>query len=189
MRKVLAVVIVAAILCVGALSASAQVPNVQIYFDKYLTATQGYCGGFGVKDTLSVVANNFNMFMSTIEYSIVPPAADAAWTGDIQVPGALFLGQSPTGITITYPIPRNAFVACIVMYYEITWLCSDCDVDAPAHNVPIVVQGHPYNGLITAIEWNTYREVYGVGMTSLICPLGVSTEESTWGRVKSLYSE
>lgn len=185
MRKVLAVVIVAAILAVGALSASAQVPNIQIYMDKNLTETQGFCKGFGVKDTLRVVANNFNMFMSTIEFSIQPPAVVATWSGDIHRAGALFLGQSPTGVTITYPIPLNAFLPATVMYYEIIWLCAVCNEEAD----PIIVKGHPYNNLITGIEWNTFREVYGVGMTSLLCPPPIGTEESTWGRVKSLYSE
>jgi hypothetical protein len=174
-------------LCVGALGASAQVPNVQIYFDDNLTETQGYCGGVAVLDTLNVACNNFNMLMTSIEFSIVPPAVDAIWVGDLQVPGALALGTSPTGVSITYPIPKNAYFPFVCMRYVILWNCADCNSATP--NDPLIVTGHPYTGVITAIEWQTYRQVLGVGMTSLICPQGVSTEESTWGRVKSLYSE
>jgi hypothetical protein len=188
MRKVLAVVMVAAILCVGALSASAQVPNITVYFDKILQHTDGYCQGMNALDTLSVTCNNFNMFMSTIEFSIAPPTADAIYLSDIHVAGSLHLGNSPTGITISYPTPKNAFLPFVCMYYQILWQCDDCST-APQHNVPIIVQGHPYNGLITAVEWQTYRIVEGVGMTSLICPDGVKTETSTWGGVKALYSE
>jgi hypothetical protein len=138
-----------------------------------------------VKDTLSVVANNFAMFMSTIEYSIQPPSVVATWSGDIHIAGSLFLGQSPTGVTITYPIPRNAFFPAIVMYYEIIWLCAECNEEAD----PIIVKPHPGTNLLQAIEWQTFRTVDGVGMTSLACPPPISTEESTWGKVKSLYSE
>lgn len=186
MRKVLAVVIVAAILGMGA-SAFAQIPNVQPYFDKNLTETQGYCQGFAVKDTLSIVCNNFNMFMSSVEFGITPPATDAIWSADIYLPGSLHLGQTNTGTTISFNIPRNAFLPCIVMYYEITWLCTDCLLATP--NVPIVVIPHPGTGKLRAVEWQTFRQVNGVGMTALICPLGVGTEPSTWGKVKSLYSE
>jgi hypothetical protein len=73
------------------------------------------------------------------------------------------------------------------MYYEIIWLCETCP--EPRVGDPIIVQGHPFDGILHAIEWQTFRKVIGVGMTSVICSPPVSTEESTWGRVKSLYSE
>lgn len=185
MRKVLAVVIVAAILSIGALSAFAQVPNVQVYFDENLTQTQSNCGGFLVPDTLNVVANNFNMLLSTIEFSIIPPTTKALYVGDVHRPDALWLGSSPTGVTITYSIPHNAFVPFVCMRYAILWLCDTCD----AVSEPIIVGPEPFEGVVAAIEWQTFRKVVGVGMTSLICPGVISTEESTWGRVKALYSE
>jgi hypothetical protein len=163
----------------------AQVPNVQITFDAVRYQTNGFCKGIGVLDTLFVVARNFNILMSSIEYAIEPPAQDAAWAGDLHRPGALFLGQSSTGVTITYPIPLNAFSPVVVMRYAIIWVCSDCDQAVPY--VPIKVIGHPYTGIIEAIEWNTYRKVPGVGMTSYFCYLPFATEPTTWGRVKSLH--
>lgn len=189
MRKVLAVVIVAAICSIG-VNAFAQIPNMQIYFDDKLQETQGYCKGFGVEDTLNVVCNNFNMFMSTIEFGIAPPTANAIALGDLHIPGALWLGSSTgaSGIVITYPTPRNAFDPFICMRYRIAWVCSDCDIDG-VEGATIQVIPNQYSGVVQAIEWQTYRLVQGVGMTSLLCPGVVSTEESTWGKVKSLYAE
>jgi len=104
LRKYAAALVISAA-CVAPRPAPAQVPYVQIYFDKELHQTQTYCQGLGVVDTFSVVAINFNMFMSTIEFSIDEPPTDLAWIGDLHLAGSLNLGQSPTGVTITYPIP------------------------------------------------------------------------------------
>jgi len=49
------------------------------------------------------------------------------------------------------------------------------------------VDPHPGTGLLQAIEWNTFRTVQGVGMTSLVCPWLIGTEATSWGHVKSLY--
>jgi len=190
MRKVLAVVIVAAICSIG-VNAFAQIPNVQIYFDDNLQQTQGYCKGFGVGDTLKVVCNNFGMFMSTIEFGIVPPTMYALGGGDVHIPGALWLGTSTnpvTGVTITYPIPKNAFGPFVCMGYSILWVCDVCPPE-PAPVGVVKVIPNPASGKLQAIEWQTFRLVQGTGMTSTLCPGVISTEESTWGRVKSLYAE
>lgn len=184
-----------AALLVAALAAApaaiAQVPTVQVYWDKGFTQTVIWPQGVGVVDTVYVVASNFNMFMSTIEFSIAPPTEYAVWSGDVHLPGSLHLGQSNTGVTITYPIPLNAFLPVAVMKYEITYLrygCpSICDVCPPVVYDQILVEPHPYTGLIEAIEWNTYRAVQGAGMSTRVCPYPISTEHTTWGRVKSLY--
>ena len=139
------------------------------------------------------MCNNFNMWMATISFAIVPPPADAFYTGDVHLPGAVFLGTTIGGVSITYPLPQNAFDPFICMYYEITWLCDYCPDDpgegvAGVPNVPIIVIAHPGIGAVEAVEYTTFQKVNGVGMTSLICPEGVSTQETTWGGIKALYN-
>jgi hypothetical protein len=185
MRIAAIVVLVALALGVFTTPSSAQVPNIQVYFDDSYTRTQVFCRGIGVLDRWNVVANNFNMIMSTIEFAITPPPAGAAYTGDKHRPGALWLGVSPTGVTITYPQPLNAFEPVYVMRYQVVWLCDigDCDWEY----FPVHVIQHPGSGLLQAVEHDTFRIVQGVGMTSFVCAGTFPTEETTWGRVKALY--
>lgn len=202
MRILLAVVIATAIICIGASVAGAQVPNVQVYFDPLLQTTQADCGDHfvGHVDSLYVVMNNFNMFVSTVEFSIDIQCAGAPWNrlvylGDsfygtnVVGPPPLVLGNSLTGVTATWPLPQNAFNPFICMKIKVLWQCDACPVAPPFDGCPIIVMPHMMTGLLQAIEWQTFRQVQGVGMASLVCPEPISTEETTWGRVKALYTE
>lgn len=195
MKKVLAVVIAVAFISIGAVNSNAQVPNIQIYFDDLLQETQAYCEDHfvGEVDQLYVVMNNFNMFVSTVEFAVDMSgvAGYLLYLGDVHLPGSLFLGNSvlgaPPGVTITYPLPQNGFAPFICMKIEVLWQCDACP-QPPVGNFPITVIPHQGTGLIQAIEWQTFRQVQGVGMFSLVCPVGVSTEETSWGKVKALYN-
>lgn len=203
MKKVLAVVIAVAFISFGAVSSNAQVPNIQIYFDDLLQETQGFCEDhyLGEPDQLYVVCNNFNMFISTVEFAVEwgIPAGYLTYAGDAHLPGSLNLGTSltnpaypgvgeiPGGVTITYPLPQNGYNPFICMMINVVWICEACPPPGNG-NFPIVVVPHQGTGVIQAIEWQTFRIVDGVGMTSLLCPEDVSTEETTWGAVKALYN-
>lgn len=196
MKKVLAVVFAVAIISLGALSASAQVPNIAIYFDDLLHEQQGYCEDHfvGHVDSLNVVMLNFNSFISTVEFGTDfygEPLVD--YLADLHVPSAtLWLGNSYIdgpggaidGVTITYQIPQNAFDPFVCMKLLVQWKCDSC-VGQTAQ--PIAVVPHEGTGDIIAIEWQTFRIIDAVGFTSQVCPGEVSTEESSWGRVKALY--
>lgn len=186
MKKVLAVVLAAAFLGIGAMSADAQVPNVQVYFDDLLQQTSKDCppGVPGtVLDVCYVVANNFGIFMIGLEYQITYPPV-MAFIGDNPTNGALELGNSAAGHALTWPIPQNAFGPFVANIVDFLWLCDGCD----GNTYPVVVGPNPQSGLVRGVEWQTINEVIGVGMTSLVCPGTVSNEESTWGKVKALYN-
>lgn len=194
MRKVLVVATAAALLCMGAIGAFAQIPNMQVYFDNSLQQTQGGCQGFLVNDTLNVVCNNFNMLMSTVEFGIQPPTVNAMFVKDIIPDGGIWLGDSSAnqGLVITWPLPRNAFNAYVADRIVITWICDACGQTGPPasiYNEPIKVIPNQSSGLLRAIEYQSLRIIDVTGMTSTICPLENSTQDSTWGKVKSLYAQ
>jgi hypothetical protein len=187
MKKVLAVVIAVAFIGAFAVSSNAQVPNIQIYFDDLLQATQGDCADHfsGELDQLNVVMNNFNMFVSSVEFGTdFGLNFPVTWLGDVHNPGAINLGNSPTGVAISFPIPQNAFGPFVCMRMSVLWQCDSC-VGQPVQTIAVVP--HPGTGFVRAVEFNTFRTVVGVGMTSAVCPGPVSTEESSWGQIKALY--
>lgn len=202
MKKVLAVVIAVAFVSIGAVQSNAQVPNVQIYFDDLLTATQADCADHfvGEQTELNVVMNNFNTLIKTVEFAVNWPAGGpVSYLGDLHVPAAnLVLGSSyidgpgfddvttfRDGVTITYTFPQNAFDPFICMKLKALWLCDDCTALEPFQ---ISVYGHEGTGVVQAVEYQTYNLIDGVGMQSAVCPGIVSTEESSWGQIKALYN-
>lgn len=191
MRKALAGVLAVALAGVIAGSATAQVPNVQVYFDPAFTQTQTACGVPGTMMPLYVVMNNWNMNITGEDFSIdYPPSM--AWLFD-SLPDPLTtvsIGNSPTsagGIAIAYAncCAQDGFTAVHVLTPTILWGPCDCS-QGP---IPLVVRGYTPLGKTgpTAIRREDFAEFAGVGMTSLICPGIVATQPSTWGQVKALY--
>jgi hypothetical protein len=192
MKKILAVAFVIAI--VSASAVSAQTPFVQVYFDYGSGADPtGVCppGPAGtVFDEVAVIAHNFNMWMTAIEYSIDYGPVLGFIADILVIDGTLKIGNSPSGISLAFPIPQNAFGALMVQKASVLWLCDNC---TPYPDTPFPqVLAHPafsMGYIVQATRWPDVVVVDGLGMASTICPVIVPTEETTWGQLKSLYGE
>lgn len=191
MKKALAGVLAVAMAGVFAGSAMAQVPNVQVYFDPAHTQTQTNCPGgtpfAGPPVNVYVVANNWNMTISGIDFSISYPPS-LVWVGDhLTDPSTqVSIGQSPTGIAIATAncCPFDGFTSVEVLRPLVIWGNCDC-AGGPQ---PLVVGGaDPSKTGPTAVRREDFVEFPGVGMTSLICPGPIATQPTTWGQVKALY--
>jgi hypothetical protein len=190
MKKALAGVLAVALAGVIAVSANAQVPNVQVYFDPYYNHTQSDCMPPNTPATLYVVANNFNMFVLGVDFMIHYPTV-LSWLGDVlpvPFPGSTSLGNSPTGIGVTWALPQNGFNPLLVLAPTVLWLGCDC-MQAPPGGYQILVDGYAPLGKPdpTGVRWPDYQEVPAVGMDARICPGVIATESTTWGGVKALY--
>jgi hypothetical protein len=186
MKKALAGVLAIALAGAMAVSASAQVPNVQVYFDPAYSNTQTNCKNMGTPDQWFVVMNNWNMFVQGVDFTIAYPPA-VFWSGDV-LPDPLTmasLGGSGTGVAVAWNLPQNGFVPLLALKLNVIWLACDCAQG------PQMVRVNGYAPLgkptPTAVQWPLYNEVAGVGMTSLICPGAIATDNKTWGGVKALY--
>jgi hypothetical protein len=179
------VAIVVALLVLASVPLAAQTPTVQVYFDENFSGS-GDCPSAPpgtVLDTLYVYANNFNMFMSSIEFQIDYPA-QLSWVADVPSQDALAIGTTPAGVALAWTIPQNAFEPFQMCQVLVTWQCDAC---AGLENTPLVVVGHPFSNQVRAVRWPDNTEIIAVGMTSLICAV-VPVEETSWGRVKALYN-
>lgn len=192
MKKALAGVLAVALAGVLAGSAMAQVPNVQVYFDPAHTQTQTTCPGgapfAGPPVELYVVANNWNMNITGIDFSISYPPS-LVWIAD-NLPDPLTqvaIGQSPTGVAVAYAncCFLNGFQSVEVLRPLVIWGVCDCNQPPQA----VVVGGYTPLGKTqpTVVRKEDFAEFSGVGMTSLICPGAIATEPTTWGQVKALY--
>jgi hypothetical protein len=123
------------------------------------------------------------MWMQAVEYQVLYPP-QIMWLADNTGTG-INIGTSPTGIATAWPLPQNAFSSFAVNKVLFIYMCQLC---YEGNNIPIVVVPNPtaISGQVQAIRWPDGGTVYGVGMTSLICPT-VPVEETTWGNIKALY--
>jgi hypothetical protein len=192
MKKALAGVLAVAFAGCMAGAAVAQVPYVQVYFDPALTQTQASCPGtppFTPPPVeLHVVYINWNMNISEVEFSISYPPA-LLWVGDslVDPDTQAFIGQSPTGIAIATAncCPFDGSAPVEVLRPLVLWGNCDCNQGPQA----LVVGGYTPFGKTqpSAVRREDFVEFLGIGMTSLICPGPIATEQSTWGQVKALY--
>ena len=163
-----------------------QVPYVQIYFDEGLQRTHENSCPFSAPGTIDgdlyVAAHNFSMFMSSIEYSVDYPP-EIGFLGDVIDSSYEVVGDSHTGILISFPTPLDAFETVLLQKVRFVWWCALCESQA----IPIVVVPHPASGKIRAISWPESDEVEAVGMTAIVCPT-IPVESTTWGHIKALYN-
>jgi hypothetical protein len=178
--------LIAVCLALCASAASAQTPNVAVYFDQGLQYQQAVCptAPIGtVADTLYVVANNFDIWMQRVEFAIYYPP-EVMWLGDILPPGATSTGNSATCIGITYTTPLPAFIQAVVLMVSVLWMCDGCVLHQIEY--PIDVGPCPGQPWPRAVEWPNLSVHFGVGMRSVIC-FSTPVQETTWGKVKALY--
>jgi hypothetical protein len=182
MKKLLAATMVLAIgLGLGA-DALAQTPFVGVFFDEPLTRMDKNCPNGGGVDSAFVVARNFNAFIMGLEYSI-NYGPTVTWLSDYGYP-PVTIGSTPTGISEGFPLPQNGFEPIIVCKIIFLWNCDGCTLT----DDPIVVSPHPLTGFVRAVDFPNYDFINAVGMTSLICAT-VPTQDTSWGKIKSLYDE
>jgi hypothetical protein len=180
---------------VGASFAGAQTPYVGVFSDRAAwdppppgppiigdgTAETWIPPGVGVVDSLYLIAYNFNCLVTGIEWQILFPP-EMAWIADIDVQPVKF-GDSPVGAAMGWALPQDGFKGINVATVIFQWLVGSCG----APNSPVVVVGHPlFDPQPRYTCFGTPIISGAVGLTGLICPT-VPVEETTWGKVKSLY--
>jgi hypothetical protein len=188
MKKVLAVVLAAALLSVTAVGAFAQIPFVQWYFDANMTQTSTDCvDDGGAFHTGHVVAVNFNIFMSSVEYTISYPPS-ISWFADVSVNvNQLNIGATPLslgGVASAWTLPLGTFTPTPIMRVLFKWVCPDGCYGIQ----PIEIGPHP-TGRLSYVQFGNNVRRDAIGMISLVCPDPIPVEETSWGKVKALYEE
>ena len=195
MRITVIVLFVLIILSVLVQPAASQQPYLRIYFDSGLTSFSSECPpeppGM-VLDSLFIVAFNLNAFISAIEFGI-DYTSNLMWLADDHT--GLSIGNSDTGIAIAWPFPQNAFTPLLVDKVYFLWMCQNCSCGL---NVCVCPQVHPETGRLRAVRWPDNEFIYMNVLPGVLCaaPNGdpcrceqpVPVEETSWGKIKALYS-
>ena len=180
-----------ALALVGASTASAQQPYIGVFFNKIGTPEEANCPGVGVLDSLFFIAYNFNIQVVGAEFRVLYPpelthVADLSFPGAPNQPAGITLGATPNGVSMGWALPQNGFFPIFIGIALIQWNCGPGCLNT---NVPIQIVGHPlFNPVPQYTDWPLIGLNNAIGLTGLICQT-VPVEETTWGRVKSLYTE
>ena len=174
------VVLMASVVVVSAQTS----PFIAVYFDQsFQVEAQDPCPGIGVIDTLYVELVNADVFVTGVEFAVNYPP-ELTWIADIDKQPVVN-GTTPTGFSIGWATPQNGFgVAIDVCRVIVIWNCDGCATT----DVPVDVVANPNTGFIGFTDFPNFNLFPAVGLTSLICPT-VPTQDTTWGKVKSLYGE
>ena len=182
----IATLVVAALLAT-VVAAGAQSPYIAVYFDQYHTQETKECPGF-VLDTWYVAAVNFNVFITGTEFKVEYPPV-VTWAADLPGvnPADLVIGDTSTGISMTWGLPQIGFGSFELCQVQVNWNCDHCA--EPIANSLVKVVPNPMTMFLGVTDYPNYDLINGVGLTAIICPLGVPNEDTTWGQVKALYGE
>jgi hypothetical protein len=176
-----AVVVLAFVSSLLAFSARAQVPIIQVYLDDEFQITDAVCPGFGLVDTLYVVASNFSVPIVDVEYQILGFGSFSPLF-DILPSGFTATGFSGAGINVSFGGPADATGLFLVERIGGGWFCADCT--GPILTLSVVP--HPDSGKIQATAWPTLSKIEAAGGINILCT-SIPVRETTWGKVKALF--
>jgi len=142
--------------------------------------------------TAYVYGHALNCFTSGIEFGIqLPPGI--IMTGWSVPEGSLTIGDPLAGLAVTYFPPLNGFDPGYNLLAKVELLAlpdgACCWFGGTLIDAPLRVVADPTSGAATPRQ-ACYPDMYLVdviGLTSIICPDMIATEETSWGAIKSLF--
>jgi hypothetical protein len=184
MRKLL-LAIATALLIPGMLSAA----TLGAYFS-YAPATMAYAPApFSFFDVY-LYLHDAGYYVTAVEYQLqtpVDPSHALFQIVSVSYPSAktVTLGDPFSGHSIAYWPPLNGFVPGYNLL--VTLQCVTLAPCGQFTDYPLVLGLHPSSGELrgTFAPDNEFFQI--AGLTSVICPEQIGTQEESWGAIKSLY--
>jgi len=188
--------ILAAIMLIVFIAASAMAQGSPGTIGLYFTNTPGqmhYSPVLGEEFKAYIYCHAVPCNLTAVEFSLKLPKGIVIESYEIPQ-GGLDVGLINEGMSIAYWPPFNPgyILLCTLNLFALSycWPAGGTLMDAPATIVP-----HPDTGFLSCTcrtvtaGQSKYDQVWLTGLTSIICPCWISTEEKTWGAIKSLYAE
>jgi hypothetical protein len=142
--------------------------------------------------TAYIYGHALNCFTSGIEFAVQLPAG-VVMTGWSVPEGSLTLGDPINGLAATYFPPLNGFdpgynlLATVQLMTLPEGAC--LWYGGMTVNAPLRIVADPRSGAALPRQscYPDMNLIEVIGLTSIICPEMIATEESSWGAIKSLF--
>ena len=163
-------------------------PTVGLYFD---VGVMGHTPpGPDTVFEVYLYIHNAESYITAVEYQLLTPDDPVhAYFGitDVEYPegAAVTLGHPFTGHAITYWPPLGG----ITQGYNLmcTYMCYTTVECGQILDYHLVIAPHPGSGELRCTFAPDNDKLYPIGLTSVLCPSEIATEEESWGAIKSLY--
>ena len=173
------------VVCVG--SVSAQTGYIAAYYDNGFSIESANCPGDSTISTMYIAAVNWNMYVNGVQFKVNYPSG-IEWILDFGYGTDIVLGTTPTGMARSWSLPQNGYQPLLVCKVAFRWLCPLGCGSIPDQSVEVV--GHPLLGnTVAATRWPDNALIQGVGLTATACPMTIPTENTTWGKLKAVFSD
>jgi hypothetical protein len=136
-----------------------------------------------------VYAHNTACFLTAYEFALEVPLGVVIMGHTLPSPGYLELGDLLTGFSVASWPPMDGWnpgynLLCAVQFMTIDFCACR---GGTMNNAPIRVIAHPVTGLIQGACFPENNLFEYTGLTSLLCPVPYSVQETNWGAIKSLF--
>jgi hypothetical protein len=136
--------------------------------------------------------SNAEYYITAIEYQLLTPLDPdhvAILLFETVLPdlAQLQIGDPWNGHSITYWPPLNGYMPGYNLMATYTFYTDYPCYTGCLTDFPMIVGPNPGSGELRGTYSPNNDYFYPVGLTSIICPLEVSSEEKSWGAIKSLY--
>jgi hypothetical protein len=193
MKKVLLLLVVA-LLIPGILNAAC--PTLGAYFSHWPARMSKSPTGYTMFD-IYLYLHMADYYTVAVEYGLYTPSDPSHvffGISSIEYPDnkSVALGSPFEGHSISYWPPINGFVPgysviCKLVCYTMEECYDPVEEEGLIADYPIVIGAHPDTGELRGVYHPEYEFYSIVGLTSILCPYENSTEESSWGAIKSMY--
>ncbi len=174
------------VLAVGAGAANAQPLDpdcfVGVHFENNLGA-MAYACTTGI-DSLFIFAESVDDFFYSWEFMVDYPLCFTV-LGETYATGvSLTNGDTQNGVQLGFSVPQNGFFPGNNILVKVIFLCSCSSTDLLLRVMP-----HPVSGLLQYADDSPDRTAYEcIGLTSVINPSTIAIEETSWGKIKKLFT-
>lgn len=156
----------------------------------------GACDSTNQFVPIYVYGANINEFYTSVEWQLVlPPCLFPV--GRTYGPKTTVVNEEPGpvgpgpwyGVQQAFWPPINGYFPGLDLWCTVFTICTGtCDMCG--YDLPVMIGPNPVSGLLQGTRNDVSATTFGiVGLTNLLCPLAVGTEETTWGKVKALYGD
>ena len=180
-------ILVAAILIPGIVNAQ---PTVGVFFETpgsiyYYPETNEVFKAY-------IYLHNAEYYVTGFEYQLLTPmdpTHDMLWLQSVQLPdnSTLQIGSPYSGHSVTYWPPINGFLPGYSLMVTLSfYVPAGCGPEG-IEDYPMVIGPHPVSGELFCTYSPNNDYFYPIGLTAILCPVGTSVREDSWGAIKSLY--
>jgi hypothetical protein len=142
--------------------------------------------------------HNSNLSVTAVEYALYcpadpnypnPPVQFTISAIDYPELYSIDMGDPFSGHSIAYWPYLNGYSPGYNLLCKYTCrLWSPCWIDGGAiADYPVIVGPHPGSGAIRGTYYPDNKTFPIIGLTSIICPYAIATEESSWGAIKGQF--